>query len=68
MRSTFDSNVVFTLMNSFSTSDDTRAFLKTNHADLLEEPFTELMQNISPKIDAATLLPADHPESPDCEW
>lgn len=36
MRAAFDRKVVFTLMNSFSTSDDTRAFLASKHPDLLQ--------------------------------
>lgn len=36
--------VKFVLMNSFSTSDDTKAFLSTNHDDLLHEPLSELLQ------------------------
>ena len=36
MRATYGSQVVFTLMNSFSTSDDTRAFLAAAHPDLLQ--------------------------------
>jgi UTP--glucose-1-phosphate uridylyltransferase/phosphoglucomutase len=55
-------------MNSFSTSDDTRAFLAKGHADLLAEPHIELMQNMSPKVDAATLAPATHAADPDLEW
>jgi hypothetical protein len=35
MRTTYGSNVKFILMNSFSTSDDTRAFLNKSHADLV---------------------------------
>ena len=36
-RALHGSKVRFILMNSFSTSDDTKAFLSTNHADLLAE-------------------------------
>lgn len=36
MRKSYGSEVIFTLMNSFSTSADTRAFLKAKHPDLLE--------------------------------
>jgi hypothetical protein len=55
-------------MNSFSTSDDTREFLAKNHSDLLEEPDVELLQNKSPKVDAATLEPVSYPEDADMEW
>ncbi|KAG1675771.1 hypothetical protein FOA52_012427 [Chlamydomonas sp. UWO 241] len=68
MRAAFDRKVLFILMNSFSTSDDTRAFLADKHADLLSEPYIELMQNSSPKVDAATLGPASYPENPEQEW
>lgn len=68
MRRSYDSNVIFTLMNSFSTSDDTKAFLSKAHADLLKEPFIELVQNKSPKVDANTFKPAEYPQSPDMEW
>jgi hypothetical protein len=36
MRASYGSNVIFTLMNSFSTSADTRAFFKEKHPELLE--------------------------------
>lgn len=36
MRQTYKSNVGFTLMNSFSTSDDTKNFLKQRHGELLK--------------------------------
>ena len=67
-RGEFGSDVRFILMNSFSTSDDTRAFLKENHPDLLEEEDVELLQNSSCKVDADTLAPAEFPENPDMEW
>ena len=35
---------------------------------LVQEPFIELMQNSSPKVDVATLAPATYPENPDNEW
>ncbi|GIL65766.1 hypothetical protein Vafri_19463 [Volvox africanus] len=68
MRKSYGSDVIFTLMNSFSTSDDTKAFLREKHPDLMEEPFIELMQNMSPKVDAATNKPASYPPHPDMEW
>lgn len=67
-RTTFGSNVKFILMNSFSTSEDTKAHLATHHGDLLAEPFIELMQNMSPKVDAETLEPATYAENPEMEW
>lgn len=36
MRASYGSQVLFTLMNSFSTSADTRAFLEAKHPDLLK--------------------------------
>jgi UDP-N-acetylglucosamine pyrophosphorylase len=67
-RTTFGSNVRFILMNSFSTSADTKDFLKQNHADLMAEKDVELMQNSSCKVDAATLKPATYPQHPEMEW
>jgi UDP-N-acetylglucosamine pyrophosphorylase len=67
-RKTFGSHVRFILMNSFSTSSDTRDFLSKKHPDLLEEPDIELMQNSSCKVDAETLGPVSFPENPDMEW
>ena len=67
-RTTFNSNVRFILMNSFSTSADTKDFLSTNHADLMAEKDVELMQNSSCKVDAATLKPATYPQHPEMEW
>lgn len=60
--------VSFILMNSFSTSADTRAFLAKEHGELLQEEDSELIQNKSPKIDAATLEPATYPETSEQEW
>lgn len=67
-RAVYKSDVKFILMNSFSTSADTRAFLAQSHGDLLNEPFIELMQNKSPKVDAETMEPAEYPENHDMEW
>ena len=55
-------------MNSFSTSEDTKAFLSSRHSDLLAEDDVELVQNKSPKIDAKTLEPATYPANPEQEW
>lgn len=66
-RRTTGSNVRFLLMNSFSTSADTRAFLAA-HPELGEPDDVELLQNKTPKIDAATLGPAEWPANPDHEW
>ena len=37
-------------------------------ADLLDEPDVELVQNMSCKVDAATMKPAEYPENPEMEW
>lgn len=68
LRVKFGSKVRFILMNSFSTSADTKGFLAKAHADLMAEPDVELMQNSSCKVDAATLKPASYPEHPEMEW
>jgi UDP-N-acetylglucosamine pyrophosphorylase len=60
-------NVRFLLMNSFSTSADTRAFL-ARHPELGSADDIELLQNKTPKIDAATLEPAEWPADPELEW
>ncbi|EIE22492.1 UDP-glucose pyrophosphorylase [Coccomyxa subellipsoidea C-169] len=67
-RTKFGSKVRFVLMNSFSTSDDTKEYLSKSHADLINEPDVELVQNKSPKVDAKTLKPATFPEDPEQEW
>ena len=53
---------------SFSTSADTNAYLGKAHGDLMSEPDVELVQNKSPKVDAASLEPATYPEDPEQEW
>ena len=62
------SGLRFILMNSFSTSGDTRAFLAKEHAELLSQPDSELLQNKSPKLDASTLEPVSWEADPDLEW
>ncbi len=66
-RATTGADVRFRLMNSFSTSADTRAFL-AKHPGLGDADEIELLQNKTPKIDAATLAPAEWPSQPDHEW
>lgn len=66
-RKTTGANVRFLLMNSFSTSADTREFL-ANHPELGSADSIELLQNKTPKIDAATLEPAAWPANPEHEW
>jgi UDP-N-acetylglucosamine pyrophosphorylase len=66
-RETSGANVRFLLMNSFSTSADTRAFLE-KHPELGPPDSIELLQNKTPKIDAATLKPVEWPANPEHEW
>lgn len=67
LRERYQSPLPFLLMNSFSTSADTRDFLKAYPA--LGEPATlELMQSAAPKVDAQTLAPASWPRDPALEW
>ncbi len=66
-RRTTGANVRFLLMNSFSTSADTRAFL-AKHPELGDPDAIELLQNKTPKIDAATLAPAEWPANPELTW
>lgn len=67
-RKRYGCNVRFVLMNSFSTSADTKEYLGREHADLMAEPDVELLQNASPKVDAATLKPATYAQAPELEW
>jgi UDP-N-acetylglucosamine pyrophosphorylase len=57
----------FLLMNSFSTSEDTKAFLR-RYPELGDPEALELMQNAVPKVDAATFKPAVWPADPELEW
>jgi UTP--glucose-1-phosphate uridylyltransferase len=57
----------FVLMNSFSTSADTRAFL-TAYPQLGSAEEIELMQNRVPKILCTDLSPAQCASQPDLEW
>jgi UDP-glucose pyrophosphorylase len=66
-RKSSGANVRFLLLNSFSTSADTRAFLR-NHPELGPIDDIELLQNKTPKIDATTLAPAEWPANPEMEW
>lgn len=68
MREQFGSGLRFVVMNSFSTSADTMAFLAQHHPELAKEEGLELIQNRSPKVDAGTMGPAEYAVSPDMEW
>merc|ERR1719316_365600 len=59
--------VKFMLMNSFSTSADTIAFLK-KYPDLAKDKSIEFVQNKVPKIAKSDLTAATCPSSPDNEW
>ena len=67
MREALGMKVRFMLMNSFSTSEDTLAFLDKYPA-LREDPNIELMQNKVPKVDKATMQPAAYDINPNLEW
>jgi UDP-N-acetylglucosamine pyrophosphorylase len=60
----------FMLMNSFSTSDDTKQFL-AKYPEFTGEKFdkeVEVMQGKTPKISQTTLRPATLDTAPDHEW
>nr|CCC94342.1 putative UTP-glucose-1-phosphate uridylyltransferase 2 [Trypanosoma congolense IL3000] len=64
-----NSNVPFVLMNSFSTSADTKTFLR--RYPVLYESFdtdVELIQNRVPKIRADNFYPVTYEPDPSCEW
>jgi UDP-N-acetylglucosamine pyrophosphorylase len=54
MRKDYGSKVKFMLMNSFSTSEDTLAFLQQKYPALAKEEGLEMMQNKVPKLNAET--------------
>jgi UTP--glucose-1-phosphate uridylyltransferase len=69
LRKSSGAKVRLLLMNSFSTSADTLAHLqKYREEGLADASEVELMQNQIPKIDAATLAPAEWPADPELEW
>lgn len=69
LREKSEQKVRLLLMNSFSTSEDTLAHLKRYEAQgLSSADEVEMMQNMVPKIDAATLKPAEWQADPDQEW
>jgi len=68
MREDLGANVKFMLMNSFSTSDDTLAFLNANYPVLAKEDGIEMLQNKVPKLDRETFEPATCSSDPSCEW
>jgi|EP00427_Karlodinium_veneficum_P007982 UDP-N-acetylglucosamine pyrophosphorylase len=60
-------NLNFMLMNSFSTSDDTKAAL-AKYTDLGTGSDLEFVQNKAPKVTKEDLTPASWPAAPDNEW
>merc|ERR1712048_1466730 len=67
MKSTFQANVKFMLMNSFSTSADTLAAL-SKYPDLGTGKDLEFVQNKAPKVTAADFTPATWEKEPGHEW
>eukprot|EP00421_Protoceratium_reticulatum_P024007 CAMPEP_0168477736 /NCGR_PEP_ID=MMETSP0228-20121227/62572_1 /TAXON_ID=133427 /ORGANISM="Protoceratium reticulatum, Strain CCCM 535 (=CCMP 1889)" /LENGTH=309 /DNA_ID=CAMNT_0008493927 /DNA_START=9 /DNA_END=934 /DNA_ORIENTATION=- len=67
MRETFETDLSFLLMNSFSTSADTLAFL-AKYPDLGTGSDLEFVQNKAPKVTEADLTPASWPQEPSHEW
>ncbi|MES2982623.1 MAG: UTP--glucose-1-phosphate uridylyltransferase [Verrucomicrobiota bacterium] len=69
LRSKSGQNVRLLLMNSFSTSEDTLTHLQRYEDEgLASASEVEMMQNMVPKIDAATLQPVEWPVDPEQEW
>jgi len=68
MREEHGQKIKFMLMNSFSTSDDTNAFLKEKYPALAAEDGLEMLQNKVPKLDAETLEPAVSKTNSSNEW
>jgi len=58
----------FLLMNSFSTTEDTRAFLEKYRGELGRPEDLEFVQSMVPKVCADTLAPLEWPADPDMEW
>lgn len=67
MKSTFNANVSFMLMNSFSTSADTLAAL-AKYPELGTGSDLEFVQNKAPKVMASDLTPANWPAERGHEW
>ncbi len=67
LRERFGMPLRFLLMNSFSTSADTLAFL-ARYPGLGSAEDLEFVQSQAPKIDAETMAPVVWPEDPSQEW
>lgn len=69
LRKRSGTNVRLLLMDSFSTSNETLAYMERYRSQGLAEAHeVELMQNRIPKIDARTMEPVEWPSDPDLEW
>ena len=69
LRETSGKKVRLLLMDSFSTTGDTLAHLKRYEKQgLADASEVEMMQNMVPKIDAATMAPVEWAADPDQEW
>jgi len=67
MRESFKTDLAFLLMNSFSTSADTLAFL-SKYPDLGTGDDLEFVQNKAPKVTEADLTPATWAQDSSHEW
>merc|ERR1719453_1630373 len=67
MKKKYECNLNFMLMNSFSTSEDTKAAL-AKYEFLGTGSDLEFVQNKAPKVTAADLSPADWEANRDHEW
>jgi UTP--glucose-1-phosphate uridylyltransferase len=67
LRKKLDAPLRFLLMNSFSTSADTMAFL-AQHPELGTPEELEFLQSKAPKIDVETMDPVSWPADPEHEW
>jgi UDP-N-acetylglucosamine pyrophosphorylase len=68
LRAETGGEVRFLLMNSNTSSDDTRAYLSESVPEIGDPAELELLQNWAPKLDRETLEPVSHPANPDLEW
>ena len=68
MREAFGVDLAFMLMNSFSTSADTKKALKKYKGLASADLGLEFVQNKAPKVAADDLAPSSWPKSPAHEW
>jgi len=67
MRESFNTDLAFMLMNSFSTSADTLGFL-AKYPELGTGSDLEFVQNKAPKVNESDYSPASWPADPSHEW